>query len=66
MKWLKNSKFKYANEYTFKKKIDKDKFSKFSGLVKKYIMKKKFQIKKNFYTRWWEIIKLENKRTIIQ
>jgi hypothetical protein len=35
-------------------------------LVKKYIMKKKFQIKKNFYTRWWEIIKLENKRTIIQ
>ena len=42
IKWLKNAKLKYANEYTFKKKIDKDKFSKFSGLVKKYIMKNKF------------------------
>ena len=35
----KNSKFKYTNEYTFKKIIDKNKLSKFSGLVKKYIMK---------------------------
>ena len=50
IKWLKNAKLKYANEYTLKI-IDKDKFRKFSGLVKKYIMKKKIQIKRNFYTR---------------
>ena len=32
IKWLKNAKLKYSNEYTFKKIIDKDKFSKFCGL----------------------------------
>ena len=32
IKWLKIAKLKYANEYTFKKRIDKDKFSKFCGL----------------------------------
>ena len=32
IKWLKNAKLKYANEYTFKKRIDKDKFRKFCGL----------------------------------
>ena len=32
IKWLKNAKLKYANEYTFKIRIDKDKFSKFYGL----------------------------------
>ena len=48
IKWLKNAKLKYANEYIFKKIIDKDKFSKFCGLVKKYIMKTQIPNKKEF------------------
>ena len=44
IKWLKNAKLKYSKEYTFKKRIDKDKFRKFCGLVKKYIMKNKLRL----------------------
>ena len=32
IKWLKNAKLRYSKEYTFKKRIDEDKFRKFCGL----------------------------------